>query len=396
MRRLPLVILLCVQLCLCAFAEGWHVAKVLPQKHFSRSVPAGNYSGITHLYDDIYAVVSDKSDSCLYFYFQIQIDTLSGKIENVTWLGGAGRVEQAGLDHEAIVRVSDTTLVIASEGKARLSEYRISDREQEQPLDAVAETKTADSETQSADAVAEMQPTPSLWEWFMPTSLFYGNYNFESLAYDAQTGLLWTMPESTMKTDGQLATPQNGRRNALRLMALDMHGDKAAQGAAKGRKPSLHATYCYLMDAPTTHKQAQTYVMGVSELCAIGGGHLVALEREAFVPKAKLGSFCRCKLYEIGPGEQDRQQTSSLQDISPLDTTVVVAKRLLAEWKTGLTLTDRSFANYEGMCLGPRLADGGQVLILLSDSQDQYAGVLRDYFRSVVLRPQQEDRGSLE
>jgi hypothetical protein len=37
------------------------------------------------------------------------------------------------------------------------------------------------------------------------------------------------------------------------------------------------------------------------------------------------------------------------------------------------------------MCLGPQLADGSQVLILLSDSQGQYAGVLKDWFKTIVL-----------
>ena len=37
----------------------------------SETVAAGNYSGIAHLHDDIYAVVSDKSDSALYFNFRI-------------------------------------------------------------------------------------------------------------------------------------------------------------------------------------------------------------------------------------------------------------------------------------------------------------------------------------
>ena len=45
-----------------------------------------------------------------------------------------------------------------------------------------------------------------------------------------------------------------------------------------------------------------------------------------------------------------------------------------------------SFANYEGMCLGPKLKNGDQVVILLSDSQDQYAGVLKDWFKTVVVR----------
>lgn len=38
------------------------------------------------------------------------------------------------------------------------------------------------------------------------------------------------------------------------------------------------------------------------------------------------------------------------------------------------------------MCLGPKLEDGSQVLILLSDSQNQYAGVLRDCFKTIVIK----------
>lgn len=63
-----------------------------------------------------------------------------------------------------------------------------------------------------------------------------------------------------------------------------------------------------------------------------------------------------------------------------------VKKQLLTEWKTSLSLVKRSFANYEGMCLGPKLEDGSQVLILLSDSQNQYAGVLRDCFKTIVIK----------
>jgi len=66
--------------------------------------------------------------------------------------------------------------------------------------------------------------------------------------------------------------------------------------------------------------------------------------------------------------------------------TPFLKKRLLTEWKTGLSLSKRSFANYEGMCLGPMLEDGSQVVILLSDSQDQYAGVLKDWFKTIVIR----------
>lgn len=44
-------------------------------------------------------------------------------------------------------------------------------------------------------------------------------------------------------------------------------------------------------------------------------------------------------------------------------------KQLLAEWKTSLTLFHQDFANYEGMCLGPKLHNGAQVLVLCADSQ---------------------------
>ena len=43
-------------------SSAWHVVRENAQKTFPKTVAAGNYSGITHLHDDIYAVVSDKSE----------------------------------------------------------------------------------------------------------------------------------------------------------------------------------------------------------------------------------------------------------------------------------------------------------------------------------------------
>ena len=47
---------------LLAGAQDWKVVRENSQKAFPKTVAAGNYSGIAHLHDDIYAVVSDKSD----------------------------------------------------------------------------------------------------------------------------------------------------------------------------------------------------------------------------------------------------------------------------------------------------------------------------------------------
>ena len=365
---------------LLAGAQNWKVVRENPQKAFPKTVAAGNYSGIAHLHDDIYAVVSDKSDSALYFNFRILVNPKTGEPEQVENLGFTERTDgtlndgkpwqgqEKGFDHEAIVKVSDSTLVIASEGCCRLKEYPILPT--------------------SADA-AKVGYQQNLWESRWASSDFYPNYNFESLAFDSVRQYLWTIPESTLRKDGQPATPQNGLVNRLRLMRLDWgkmkedsNKEEYSEQVSSKKDSRYMMPYAYQMDQPSTHKKADIYVMGVSELCALPDGQLLVLEREAFIPKIKIGAFCKCKLYLINP--LNSEEFSMKEKFS--SDTPFLKKRLLAEWKTGLSLSKRSFANYEGMCLGPKLEDGSQVVILLSDSQDQYAGVLKDWFKTIVIR----------
>lgn len=365
---------------LLAGAQDWKVVRENPQKAFPKTVAAGNYSGIAHLHDDIYAVVSDKSDSALYFNFRIQVNPKTGELEQVENLGFTERTDgtlndakpwqgqEKGFDHEAIVKVSDSTLVIASEGYCRLKEFPILPT--------------------SADAAKVGYPQ-NLLESRWPSSDFYPNYNFESLAFDSIRQYLWTIPESTLRKDGQPATPQNGLANRLRLMRLnwgkmkeDSNKEEYSEQVSSKKDSRYMTTYAYQMDQPSTHKKADIYVMGVSELCVLPDGQLLVLEREAFIPKIKIGAFCKCKLYLINP--LNSEEFSMKEKFS--SDTPFLKKRLLTEWKTGLSLSKRSFANYEGMCLGPMLEDGSQVVILLSDSQDQYAGVLKDWFKTIVIR----------
>lgn len=365
---------------LLAGAQDWKVVRENSQKAFPKTVTAGNYSGIAHLHDDIYAVVSDKSDSALYFNFRIQVNPKTGELEQVENLGFTERTDgtlndgkfwqgqEKGFDHEAIVKASDSTLVITSEGYCRLKEYPVL------PTSA------------NAPKISYQQ---NLWESRWLSSDFYPNYNFESLAFDSVRQYLWTIPESTLRKDGQPATPQNGLANRLRLMRLNWGKIKENRNKEEyseqvsSKKASRYMTaYAYQMDQPSTHKKADIYVMGVSELCALPDGQLLVLEREAFIPKIKIGAFCKCKLYQINPLNSEE---FALKEKFSSDTPFL-KKRLLAEWKTGLSLSKRSFANYEGMCLGPKLEDGSQVIILLSDSQDQYAGVLKDWFKTIVIR----------
>lgn len=352
---LLLIILSCTSFLTAQASADWHVVRSHAQKHFLQTIPAGNYSGITNMGGDVYAMVSDKSDSALYFNVRLYISRQTGELLQAEYMGSKGRAEAAGLDNEAIAKVSDSTIVVASEQRFRLKEYLINQD---------------DVPSKDRNGVADGKALPKLWEWSMREEDFWPNYGFESLAYDSIGRKLWTINESTMRRDGKPATPQDPRQNVLRLMSFNRDDLTVAPVA-----------YLYRMDMPTTMKTAETYAMGVSELCALPDGQLLVLEREAFVPKTKIGAFCQCKLYVVNP---------SVETPYPLEKSVeagapYVSKRLLTSWRTTLTLFSQNWANYEGMCLGPKLENGDQVVILVSDSQNGYAGLLRDWFKTIVI-----------
>ena len=107
---------------------------------------------------------------------------------------------------------------------------------------------------------------------------------------------------------------------------------------------------------------------------------MLVLERECYVPKKKIGAWVRNKIYCV-------TLSKNLGFSENLyGSTQAVDKTLVYEWKTKMNLTARSFANYEGMCLGPTLTDGSRTLLLCADSQNQAHGVLKDWFMSLVIR----------
>lgn len=172
-----------------------------------------------------------------------------------------------------------------------------------------------------------------------------------------------------MKIDGEPSTTRNGLPNLLRLVSFgsDLLPDKM---------------YFYETDAPGTDKQAAVYTMGVSEILAAYSNRILVLEREFFVPKAKIGAYVNCKLYETVPTDSLAHPAT---ETNPTNKNAL-PKRLVHSFKTRLNITNRSLANYEGMCFGPKLADGSATLVLVSDSQNRYAGILKDFFKTIILR----------
>ena len=96
---------------------------------------------------------------------------------------------------------------------------------------------------------------------------------------------------------------------------------------------------------------------GLAELCALPDGRLLALERayglRTRAPDDPRASLVAISIYLVDP-------PSSAARTAAAGRPPVLAKTLL--WR-GLT----GRANYEGMTLGPELADGSRALILVSD-----------------------------
>lgn len=185
------------------------------------------------------------------------------------------------------------------------------------------------------------------------TSSFFpknANAGLESLTYSPETGRIFTTTEGVSEGG-----------DCLRI-----------QGYAHWFWPSGH--WAYQLDKAAVSKPGAIYARGVSELCAMPDGSLLVLEREANIPgtsvKEAVGAFVTCKLYRVEPNHTPTGKVLEKHLVTRIDTRAL----------------DLSFANYEGMCLGPVLPDGGRVLILVSDSQAGYKGILRDWFKTIILK----------
>ena len=282
------------------------------QKSFSESIPAGDFSGITAIGENLYAVVDDKQGEGFYI---VHIDFADdGDIVTIQNLGFRGD-SLRNRDAEGIVCFpSQNTVFISGEEDNKVVEY--------------------DLEGQQTGRMLEV---PDFLQKAKP------NRGLESLAYNAQTHLFWTTTESPLPDDSIHVLCSFNERLQLQ--------DKVE----------------YSMDAPIADEVSETHVHGISEMTALDDGSLLILEREVLIPEEKFGAWVNCKLFQFVPNAN-------------------VSKHLIHEWKTDISLFHQDFANYEGMCLGPKLKDGSQVILLVADSQHRYMGVLSDWFKTLVVR----------
>ena len=323
------------------------------QHAFPEDIPAGGYSGITWLGDSLYAVVSDNLKQDGFFRFSIQLDSLgditSARCIDFVDAGIPGR------DSEGVAWCKNRgTLFVSGEKDNEVMELSLEGKPTGKKL-----------------LLPEIIATAT------------NNYGLEALSYNAETHRFWTTTESTLPGDGPQATPTNGVENKLRLLSFD-------------DSLQLIEQYWYVMDKPIAEAEPQHFAHGVSALAAMDDGRLLVMEREFAVPESKIGAYVNSKIYVVKPTPctaNNKKASCSPIDkktsCSPIDKKAPCSpplkKELLTEWSTAIGLLDFNIANYEGMCLGPKLKNGAQVIILIADSQNQYAGILQDYVKSLVI-----------
>lgn len=150
--------------------------------------------------------------------------------------------------------------------------------------------------------------------------------------------------------DGPRATRAHGTR--VRLLRFTRPAPEAAWTAA--------GQWMYVTDSVGGGDFAGKSRCGVSGLLCLGDGTLLVLEREMSIKKGKVLPSFRCRIYEI-----DFNHADDVADVVALKETArrPVAKRRLFGAYTGLAM-------YEGICLGPALADGSRSVLLISDGDD--------------------------
>ena len=234
------------------YSHGLTVSTKL-QKNYAMGL--GQYSAITWLGDNHYAVVHDKEKGggIVLFDFDISDDGTIGGVTRTVPAGTSGSAV-TNMDNEGIAYFN-SKLYVSAEADQSIREYDMTG------------APTGNSFTIPAD---------------MATGKITSNAGFEALTYNATTHLFWTTTEAALPKDNYMA-----RLHRLQSFGEDMQPAKR---------------YLYQMDAPQFSSKGTTqYVHGISAMTALDDGRLVVLEREVYVPNNPLLSRGITKLYVVDP-----------------------------------------------------------------------------------------------
>ena len=176
------------------------------------------------------------------------------------------------------------------------------------------------------------------------------NHGFEGLSLNPSGGTLFVATESALLQDGPIADLDRG--SSARIMKIDL-----ATGQVAGE-------YLYPVEpVPDVPVPATAYAsIGVSEILALDDTRVIVVERSF---SAGVGNRVRLYLVDLA-GAPDIQHLESVSG-------VVHPGGLLAPKTLLVDLHDHGVDpdNIEGLALGPALAGGRRLLVLISDNNFQ-------------------------
>ena len=317
----------------------------------------GNTPGLELLWSDLYALVEDSGGRL--HSATIGIDRETGAITNAV-VSPAGAIHGAA-DLEGIAcgacPVADGTVPMLFASDER----------------GPAVWATAAFDTSGPDWTA--LPVPA------PLRRCRPNLALEALALSADGRILWTANEGPLPEDGPEPTAKHGA--LVRLYGLPVCSFLPVPGFASSKQappalPAEPAFRFYELDPATgtSFPHLPAPFNGLAALCALPDGRLLALERSfGFRTRGDAdprGSLITISIYLVDPLHADRGETDDASGGRPTASSAarqsgraVARPDCLAKTLLWRGLTGR--ANYEGMTLGPELADGSRALILVAD-----------------------------
>lgn len=317
----------------------------LPTSFSFQGTQLGGLSGITYnpKQEVYYAISDDRGKKAPARFYTLKIDLSKGLLKDggivpvhvTTLLNEANQPFARGyLDPEGIA-LTDEAVFISSEGDAArlispfIKEFSLSSGQQLKTLDVP--------------------------EKFLPVASHQrgirNNSAFESLAVTPDQTYLFTATENALIQDGPAAAPRTSSR--CRILQYDL-----LTGQEKQEFLYLTQPVAALLNIPGI------FFSGLVDLLALDNrGHFLSLERSFN------GLGFTIQLFKVSlEGASDIRDIDSLNAVD-LKTIKPAQKQLLLDLKK-LNLT---LDNIEGLAFGPRLADGRQSLILVSDNNFQPA-----------------------
>ncbi|WP_118165738.1 phytase [Nostoc sphaeroides] len=330
--------------------------------------PVGGLSGVTYdaANNRYYSVSDDRSQFGPARFYTLTADT-GVTFTNVTPLkdSNGNLFATFSIDPEGIALTNNGTVFISSEGEVNPTAGRVSNPFiKEFSLTTGQEVRSLFVPSKFLPIVEDTNSNGIVDTGDTQTSGVYNNLAFESLTITPDQKTLFTATENALSQDGLRASLTSG--SPSRILQYNLLSGQPEK------------EYLYITDAIADVPNPSTGFAdnGLVDLLAIDNrGTLLALER-SFAQ----GVGNTIKIYEVSlQGATDISFYDSLNNLSAeqLATIQPPQKRLL------LNLNDLDLPNgtdnIEGITFGPKLADGSQSIVLVSDNnfnQSQFTQIL--------------------